>query len=493
MNATNNPRAASVALLLVLLALAGCRVGPDRPSDDPIEVPTAFAASSPRQPELDRWWRSFGDPELNRLVDAALAANRDVVAAAARVSEARALAGVADAGNWPNVSFAADRQWLYASRQAAGLAGAGVRSGLVNREQDVHRVGLDASWEIDLFGAVARRVEVADARAEQSLADLRGTELLVAAEVVSNYLTLRYAEQRLAAVEARVVSLRESLGFAQAQLQAGLVDDGGVRVASTELRVELARPALVAAEVSSARHRLAVLVGRAPQQFELPPSTGQLQLPGEIGLGVPADLLRRRPDLQLAEAAVAAATAEVGVATADLYPRFFLLGGAGLESQSFDRLFRSGSVQAFGGPSLQLPLFQGGALRQALAAAEARQRAALAAFAQGVLHALADVESAVDRHAANRTQLAALAAAEADAAQLAALARARQRAGIIDAAATLAVERAHLAATEDRLLAEDAVAQTAVLVFKALGGGFDSQVPAGDRAVPRNATVAKND
>ena len=145
---------------------------------------------------LDEWWREFGDPVLDALVERALAENRDIAAAAARVVEARALAGRADAAGLPDLGLAAERQWLYASRQAPGLAGAGVRTGLVQREQDVHRVGINASWELDVFGAVARRVEAADAGAEAALATLRGVELMVAAETSRSYLALRVAERR---------------------------------------------------------------------------------------------------------------------------------------------------------------------------------------------------------------------------------------------------------------------------------------------------------
>ena len=464
------------AACVLLAGLAGCRVGPDRILAAPLVMPDAFAASADSNgTPPDEWWRTFGDSVLVKLVERALAANHDVVAAAARVTQARAMAGQAEAGNLPNLSLGVDRQWLYASRQAAGLAGAGVRSGLVQRQQDLHRVGINASWELDLFGAVARRVEAADAGTDVALASLRGMELLVAAEVASSYLDMLSWEQRLELANARVASLHASVDLAMALHAAGLGDDGAVRAAQVQWRAELARPALLSAELKAITYRLAVLLGEAPEHFLVPSHDTEFELPRQLGLGVPAELLRRRPDLMQAEAEVAIATAQVGIATADLYPRVFLLGSVGFESQSFDRLLRSSALQAMGGPSLQLPLFQGGALRQALVAAEARERAALASFVQRVLVALADVEAAAQRHAASREQMAAAELALGDATQLTDLTEQLLATGLADRGRLLRVERDRLAAAERLLVAKNAAAQAAVASFKALGGGLAMQ------------------
>lgn len=465
----------SFAWIAGLCLLAGCRVGPDRRGEAPVAMPQAFEnASGTRgvQP-VGRWWQAFGDPVLDELVERALRNNGDLKVALARVGEARAAAGIADAGYLPSLDFVAERQWLYASGEAAGLAGAGVRTGLVPREQDVYRTGLNASWEVDLFGAVARRVEQAQADVEAREAAIDGVALRVAAEVVSAYVDHRVASQRRALMQRVVDNLQRSVTVTESLLSAELATPDAVARVRAALAAERARPVLLGAEVAAARYRLAVLLGVMPQDFTVPEELGAWQVPERIATGVPGALLRRRPDLRGAEAEVAAATARVGIATADLYPRLFLLGGVALESRSADRLFRSSAVQAIGGPSLQLPLFRGTALRQALQAAEAGERAAIAGFAQRIVAAVADVEAAVHLVDAERRQLQASEAASAERVLVGSAARTRQAVGLASLGDTLEAERAELLADDAVQVARSRAAAAAVQLFLALGGGAE--------------------
>lgn len=463
------PAVAAVTIAIVLLPTSGCRVGPEVPREPPVAVAAAFAAEvvgNAPQASL----HAFGDPVLDQLVARALRDNRDLATALARLDEAAALAGVADAAALPSLAFAADRQWQYASAEGAGLAGAGVRAGLVPRRQDVHRVGLNASWEIDLFGAVAHRRDAAAAREHAAAAAVHGAALRIAGEVAASYLELRYLDERLAVAEASAAARRRLYELAAASHAAGLGDSGSEAAARSEWRRAAALPPRLRAAATAGERRLAVLLGAAPSEFRLPARTATPQVPAAFALGVPADLLRRRPDLVAAEAEVAAATAAIGIATADCYPRLFLLGSGGLEAQSFDRLGNRSALQGLGGPSLQLPLFQGGALASAVTAAEASQRGALATFAQRILQALADVESAVAQQHGELQRLTAATDAADAAARAATQAAARVASGLQAESAQLVVRLQALAATDERLLATTDASLAAVTLWKALGG-----------------------
>lgn len=480
------PTVAAVVLAALLLPASGCHVGPEIPREPPLALPAAFRVEAPTN-AARAGLHTFADPVLDQLVERALRDNRDLATALARLDEAAALAGVADAAALPSLAFAADRQWQYASAQGAGLAGAGVRAGLVPRRQDVHRVGLGASWEIDLFGAVARRREAAVAREHAATATAHGTALRIAAEVAASYLELRYLEERLAVAEAIAADRRRLHELATAAHATGLADSGAEASARAAWQRATAVPPRLRAAASAGERRLAVLLGASPAEFHLPAPVATPRVPDLPSLGVPADLLRRRPDLLAAEAEVAAATAAIGIATADCYPRLFLLGSGGLEARSLDRLGNRSALQGLGGPSLQLPLFQGGALASAVTAAEANQRAALATFAQRILTALADVEAAFAQQHGERQRLDAAIAADDAAATVANRASARVTYGLQAESEALAAHLEQLAATDERLLAATDASLAAVALWKALGGDLPppnapSSDPSSDRS-----------
>jgi NodT family efflux transporter outer membrane factor (OMF) lipoprotein len=477
----------------LVLAVTACRVGPEAPQSPPVTLPPAFAASAPDDAPVMSL-QAFGDPVLDELVASALRDNRDVATALARLDEAAALAGIADAQGLPSLGFAADRQWQYASAQGAGLAGAGVRAGLVPRRQDVHRVGLTASWEIDLFGAVAHRRDAAAARAELATANVHGAALRVAAEVAFVYVELRHLGERLAVTEAQVRDHERLHELAAAALRSGVGSSAEVDAARAEWQRAAASPPRLCAARRASESRLAVLLGRTPGTFALPAPAVQLQVPAPLPLGVPSTLLRRRPDLLAAEAEVAAATAAIGIATADCYPRLFLLGSGGVEARALDRLGNRSALQGFGGPSLQLPLFQGGALQSAVTAAEAGQRAAVATFAQRILTALADVEAAAAQQRGERERLAAATAAADAAASGASRALALFASGLQAERSAILARLAAASATDARLQAAFDASLAAIALWKALGGDLlagaeDPAVPSADAVPIASATV----
>jgi NodT family efflux transporter outer membrane factor (OMF) lipoprotein len=460
---------------LCALVLAGCRVGPEHVAPTPVVELDRFASGGAEPVgDLAAWWRAFEDPQLDALVAQALAANHDLAAAAERVASARAVAAAARGANEPALAAGAERQWLRASSEAAGLAGAGVSAGLVERRQDSYRVGLDASWELDLFGAVQRRAESAAARADVAEAQLHGVRLVVAAQTAAHYLSVRYLEQRLDVAERLVANLAAHVERSAAAVASGLATSDELEAAKLALaRARATPPALVSA-IAAERHALAVLVGVSPSHFTLAAATDATSaphVPRAIALGVPGELLRRRPDLVAAEREVAVAAAALGVATADLYPRLVLLGGVGFDAQSADELIGRDALAGFVGPALTLPLLQGGALRRRVDAARAEHRAAALEFQGALLAALADVESAAAAYRADLERIEHATAARAAAAGALRANEERRASGLVDTRAVLAAEREHLSACDALAALNGAAAASAARLWKALGGG----------------------
>ena len=460
---------------LCALVLAGCRVGPKHVAPAPVVELDRFASGATEPVgDLAQWWRAFEDPQLDALVAAALAANHDLAAAAERVASARAVAAAARGANEPALAIGAERQWLRATSEAAGLAGAGVSAGLVERRQDAYRVGIDASWELDLFGAVQRRAESAAARADLAEAQLHGVRLVVAAQTATHYLSARFLEQRLDVAERLVANLAAHVERSAAAVASGLATSDELEAAKLALARARATPPALQSAIAAERHALAVLVGESPSHFTLAAATDATSaphVPRAIALGVPGELLRRRPDLVAAEREVAVAAAALGVATADLYPRLVLLGGVGFDAQSADELVGRDALAGFVGPALTLPLLQGGALRRRVDAARAEHRAAALEFQGALLAALADVESAAASYRADLERIEHATAAEAAAAVALRTNEERRASGLVDTRAVLTAEREHLSASDTLAAANGAAATSAARLWKALGGG----------------------
>ena len=465
--------ALSRQLLLVsaaAFAAACAAVGPDyRPPQR--ELPAAWrqpreAGLADGAPLQAAWWQTFGDPLLAEIVEQALAQNLDLRAAHARLAAARALRGVAAADRWPSFDTRAGFEDRQDSRNTP--------FGAFIPRTNIHSVALDASWELDLWGRVRRSVEAADRDLDASEADVRGAALTVAAEVVSTYVDLRAAQRRLAIAQANLRLQERTQALVQARLTAGLVVERDVAQAATNVESTRARLPALEASAMQAQNRLAVLLGKAPA--ELPPSLampGSMPvLPASIAVGVPADLLRRRPDVQAAERRFAAEVARIGIAEAERYPRFTLGGTLGLAANAADVFTKGSDILAFG-PSLRWNLFDGGRLRQRVTALEANAEAAQIAWEQTVLLALEEAENAMMRFVREQSRRQALERAARQAARAVELAQSQYRAGLSDFQTVIDSERT-VASIEDELVASDAaVAGSVVAIFKALGGGVD--------------------
>ncbi len=462
-------------ILLPLSLMAGCAVGPNYKTPK-TSVPPAFANGAQNQYNTNQpvaaWWRSFNDPELNKLVDAAAASNLDLRIATANLLEARALRLGAKSDFFPVVNGQASYNNIKYSQ--AGLFGA---TG-VGRQEELYDAGFDAAWELDIFGRVRRSVQAAKASVQAAAAVRRDVLVSLTSEVARNYFELRGGQNELAVLRRNADNETETLKITQARLDAGNGTDLDVARARAQLNNTLAAVPPAESVIAHAIHRLGVLTGRQPEAL-----TGELeipaplpQLPEMVAIGSPAQLLRRRPDIRAAERNLAASTAGIGVAVADLFPRVTFIGSIGLQAMSFTGLGGPASDTRDFGPSITWAALDIGHVRSRIAAAGAGAAAGLAQYEKTVLTALEETENALvdfGRVRARRDFLAESVKASQAASDLA---NARYNDGAADFLTVLDAERVLLEA-QDQLAQTDTQTATAlVAVYKALGGGWEEPV-----------------
>jgi multidrug efflux system outer membrane protein len=457
----------SVFVLSVAALLSACAVGPDYVTPETTATPfvQAQAAGVAEQPFEAAWWEQFQDPVLDDLVERALASDLDLRIALARVEEARAYFGAARRDRWPGVSTEAAR-----SRSNQQLPGFTEE----RAEIDSYDVGFATLWELDLFGRVRRGVQAAGAQADAAVADLRDAQVLVAAEVARNYVELRGAQKRLNVARQNRGYQQETLDLTRVRLELGRgseldVASAAARLAATEATI----PPLVAAEAVAA-NRLAVLLGERPGALadqlayrEVAPHLTTLAVDS------PAALLQRRPDIRAAERELAAATARIGVAKADLFPRLTLSGFIGFVAGDADSLGESESRAWSVTPVLSWAGFDRGAWA-GVTVAEARASAALAGYELAVLRALEETENAFVTYGTHRQRLQSVVEQAAASRTAAELARIQYREGALDFLRLLDAERTLLQAEDEVAAAEANLNAAVVLIYKALGGGWEA-------------------
>lgn len=412
---------------------------------------------------LASWWTTLGDPELDALVARAATANLDLRTAGAQLRAARAQRGIGEAAQGPV---------------------AGARAGASTTEVDagsseLYSAGLDASWELDLFGGIERGIEAAQADLEAAEEARRDVLVSVLAEVALNYVELRTLQRRIELVETNLGLQEEGLAIVRAKYDAGAVTrlDLDRTIASLE-GVRALVPSLRQQE-DQVKNRLAVLLGQTPGALEEELRDYRpLALPGlEVAVGVPAEVLRRRPDVRRSERQLAAETARVGVAIADLYPKLSLTGTVGLESGATSSLFESAARLFTLGSRLQWNLFDRGRTRQQIEIQNARQEEALIGYERSILLALEDVQNAVTAFTQEQIRHRSLVTAEESATRAAALAQSRYASGDTDYLAVIDADRARLAAQDDLALSEGTILADLVRLYKALGGGWTPEEP----------------
>lgn len=451
---------ARLALCAVLL-LAACTVGPDYEKPE-LATPAAWNAAEPGTngdpaAELATWWTRFNDPLLSDLIGRAVRANLELRFATARVREARALRGVTSAALWPELDV------LGEATEASG-----------NRESR-YFAALAGIWELDLWGGVRRSVEASDADLGAAVEDRRAVLLAVLGEVARSYVDYRGVQHRIDTVQRNLRSQEETRDLTEAQLRVGLASDLVVDRARAQVSITASTLRPLEAQLAAHAHRLAVLLGEPPDALmaELAGDAAIPSAPGELLLGVPADLVRRRPDLARAERELAAATARIGEATADLYPRFTLIGSVGLSSDDLGDLAKVNGGYSAIGPSVVWPVFAAGRIRANIEVQNARQEQALINYERTLLFALEQVESALVRHAREQVRRRDLQSGVESSRSATELARRVYANGLIEFLDVLDAERSLLVSESLLVDSETAVSTSLVDLYVALGGGWE--------------------
>jgi NodT family efflux transporter outer membrane factor (OMF) lipoprotein len=465
------------ALAALILTAACTTVGRDYEAPK-LDVPAAWSSTttSDAKPALftvegesdARWWERLETPALADLVQRALASNRDLRAAVARLERARALRGAAEGERLPSL----DARGSYEHRRESE----NTPFGAFIPRTDIHSIGVDASWEPDFWGRVRRSVETAGRELEASEADVRTVAMALAAEVARTYVELASAQRRLEIALSNVELQERTLRLVESRVDAGLVGPRDVAQASANVESTRSRVPALQTSARAASHRLAVLLGLAPGQLdgELGALRAVPRAQAALVVGVPADLLRRRPDVVAAERRYAAEVARVGVAEGDLYPRFTLSGTLGLSSDGSEHLFDGDSRVLGIGPSLRWNLFDGGRLRERVRAQEASALAAQNEWEQTVLLALEEAENAMTSFVREQDRRGSLERAAEHARRAVDLAQTQYREGLTDFQAVLDSLRI-VAGLEDELAVSDAAITTHLIaLYKALGGGFEA-------------------
>ena len=465
--------------------LTACTVGPDYVSPKPV-MPASFtehigsATSEATRPQTsstsnDAWWEGFDDATLNALMADALRSAPDVAIAEARVREARALRGIAGADQYPSAEAGAEYDRTHGSANVPiGVPPGGLGPGA---NGNLWQAGFDASWEIDVFGGTRRGVEAAEASYQATVADLGDVELTMLAEVARNYIELRGVQRQLAVARSNLAIQQDSLSLTRSLFDAGLASRLDVLRAQAQVSdTEAAIPTFEANERASI-YRIGALTGHPPEQLLAQLDTPQA-IPlavADVPVGLPSDLLRRRPDIRAAERRIAAANARIGVAQADLYPHFSLTGAAGLESLNASTFLTAPSRYFSIGPSINWLIFDAGKVRFAMRAEQARTDQAAAAYQRTVLGALRDVETALVSYAQSQVRHERLAAEVTADREAVNIATRLYRQGLNDFLSVLDAERS-LYAADDKLAQIDRdTALALVALYKALGGGWQAQ------------------
>jgi multidrug efflux system outer membrane protein len=462
----------AVLFAAAALPVLGCAVGPDyeepaAPKVESFEQGTQTGIS--QDPVVVAWWKEFGDSRLDDLITRAVAGNRGVQAAMAAVREARALFAEAEFDLLPDVAAGASHTRSKVSDAAAPGLPANAR------KASYWSAGFDAAWEIDLFGRIRRTIEAASAEAEAAEAFRRDVTVTLLADVARHYFELRGARHGVEVGRKNAEVQREALRVTTARFEAGRGTELDVARSRADLNATLSLIPPLEAEAARAKNRLAVLLGVPPSGFaiDLPAPSPLDKLPALVAAGRPEDLLRRRPDIREAERHLAAATARIGVATADLFPRISFSGSFGLDAKSVGGLFTSGSSRYVFGPSLTWDALNLGSVAARIRAAGARADVELARYEETVLVALEETENALVTFGRARARRDALVEGVRASERAAALAEARYQGGTDDYLSSLIAQRTVLTL---QLQLADSQTQTVtalIALYKALGGGWE--------------------
>ena len=464
----------AVIVSLYLMTVTGCLVGPDYKPPQ-VQVPDAWTETTTVQPpahpyqDLVHWWTTFNDPMLSSLVDRAIQSNLDLKLAQARIRQARAARNVTAAGLGPTVNAGGS----YTRRGSAVETPGGTK----NDTSNLYRTGLDSAWELDIFGGVRRSIEAADASVQATIEDRRDVMVTLAAEVGLNYTDLRSFQQQILIAQQNLEAQRHTAEITRQRFEAGFVGALDVANADAQVATTASQIPLLEAFARQSIYSLSILLGREPSALleELTPVAAIPAAPPAAPVGVPADLLRRRPDIRRAEAQIHAATAQIGVATADLFPKFALSGSIGYQSNQFsswvDWVNRFWSF----GPSASWEIFASGAIRANIELQKAVQEQSLITYQQTVLTALRDVENALVASTNEAQRREALTAAVDSNRKAVQYSLQLYTEGQVDFINVLNAQRSLYISEQALVQSTHDISTDLVALYKALGGGWKEE------------------
>ena len=472
-----------LALLLSVSLLTACAVGPDYRSPE-IDVSSRFLGQegvahrdAKSKADLKAWWAGFEDPLLTRFISLALEQNLDLAQAAARVAQSRASLRLADAALLPSANVSANAARTHQSVQTPlGQLLSATRD--FDRNGSYYEANLNASWEIDVFGGLRRGREAAGAEYEASEAGAMATRLAVAAQTADVYVTIRGLQARIAIARQQAETRRELLSTVKLQFEKGIAAELQMRQVEGSLAQVEAQIPVLEAGLDSAMNALDVLLGVQPGTYraELSAEASIPVAPGLAETGTPAEMIRRRPDLIVAERRIAAASARIGVAVSEYYPKFSLGGLLGSATAiAGGNLFTGAASQALGILGLRWRLFDFGRVDAQIAAARGQEAEALAAYRLAVLRATEDVENAFSALVKREAQVGILTRGESSFARARENSFAAYKGGVVSLIEVLDADGNLLQARDAKALAQTEAARAAIASFRALGGGWDAR------------------
>ena len=472
-------------ILLLIMTFAGCKaVGPDyhKPNLSPKGIWHApmqkGLSANPADPKvLAQWWTIFNDPVLTDLISQAVENNLDVRLALERVHQYRLLKGIEEADKLPTITASGGASWTGISNEDG--------TGTVSK---TYSAGLDTSWEIDLFGRIKRSIEAADATLSAKQEALRDALVSLTADLADSYIDVRAIQIRLSVVRQSIASQTESFQLTQWQHQAGLTDELDVHQARYSLESAKAQIPALESTLSEAMNRVAVLSGLAPGTLhqKLTSPTPLPTMPATIAVGLPADALRRRPDIREAEYELIAQTAQVGVATADIYPELTLSGSIDADALSpaklIDNILDPSHWARSLAASLSHTLFDAGSIRRNIDVQSSLQEQALIQYETAILSALEEVENTLVAYAKEQIRLGHLTVAAEQALTAEDLAKKKYESGLIDFTTVLTSQQTVLSYQNDLAASQGACVSNLITLYKVLGGGWnpvESDAPKG--------------
>lgn len=457
----------------VLLVLAGCAVGPNyhRPK---VNTPANWSeaqlgGATNSLVQVVEWWKTFNDPTLNSLIERAVIANWDLKAAEGRLLEARAMRSGAIFDLGPTIDSSIGFQDRKISKNAQTFT-------IPRKHTENFDAHFDATWEIDIFGGRRRALQAATAAFVSIEEDRRAVLISVLSEVARNYIQMRGFQQRLVIAQKNILAQNEAVDIARARFKAGLRSELDVKQSEALLATTRAQIPSLETSMKQGIHQLSVLLGQPPGALagELLSANPIPNVPPVVPIGLPSELLRRRPDVRRAERELASATALIGVSTAELFPKLTLLGIGGLQSLSLSDWFTAGSRYTTAGPTVTWRILDYGHVRAEIKAAGARADQSLAAYEKTVLTSFREVEDALVAYSNEQVRYKLLTEAAAADRRATELANELYQKGLGDFLNVLDAQRSLYQAEDQMMDSSRAVSEDLVILYKALGGGWET-------------------